>query len=287
VALPAPGELRSPESSAADPGGRAWHTSCTASLMEMMLSLFRALFRSHTYDLRENAHLRLGLVWGFVMGLLTVGLAFAATRIGAEKDGSGLPLAFAAALFLAPPVLCGLLSGALGTVWNDWTSPGKSSGADSRLIETGTGLYTPEYMMHQIRHALSRVARTRKTVTLLILECQESVDEVPLRLLAKVVEPLVRVGDILGRIGPGRLLLLVQGDLPCAFCVIQRMGRAFHQDTHLSLRAGVARWPQDGLFPTDLLTAADLVLKASWTAIHAPGCAAGMPAFSSSSQAFR
>jgi GGDEF domain-containing protein len=221
------------------------------------------------------------------MGLLSVGLAYWATRIGAETGGNGLPIALAAALFLAPPVFFGLLWGALGTVWYEGRFRGGSSGADSTLIESGTGLYSPEYMMHQIRHALSQVARSRKTVTLLILECQESGDDVSLRLLANTVEPLVRVGDILGRIGPGRLLVLIPGDLPCACCVLQRMGHAFHAKTHLSLRAGVARWPEDGLLPTDLLTAADLVLKATWTAFHASGCPASATVPASSSRVSR
>jgi GGDEF domain-containing protein len=259
--------------------------------MGMTLSLIRALVRAHTYDLRRNPLLRLGLAWGSSMGLLSVGLAVglavAATRIGGGREAAGQPNALLTALFLAPPLLFGLLSGALGTVWNDWTSRGGTSTGVAGLIESGTGLYSPEYMMDQLRHALSRVARSRKTVTILILECQELGDDVSLRLLADTVQPLVRVGDTLGRVGWGRLLLLVQGELPCEACLIGRMAQVLREKTHLWLRAGVARWPEDGLLPTDLLTAADLVLKASWKAIHAPGCSSGASVPLTSPQASR
>jgi GGDEF domain-containing protein len=127
-------------------------------------------------------------------------------------------------------------------------------------------------MIDHLRRAVARVARTHDTVTILLLETVESTDASALQSLADSVQPLVREGDTLGLIGSHRLLLIVHGELACGLCLIERMADAVLHRCHLTLRAGVARWPEDGQGPAALLEAADLPLKASWHAYHSGLC---------------
>jgi GGDEF domain-containing protein len=238
-----------------------------------MASLIRALGRSHTYNLRRNPTLVLGVAWGCLAGLFSVILAFRAIGVGPGSDPHPIPSALCLLLFLAHPVVLGVVSGALGTVnrMNALYARARRLGSGG-IIDPGTGLYSPEYMLDQLRHALARVARTRETVTILILELEGEKGDRALSLLAESTRPLVRASDILGRIGEGRLLLLVHGDLACPLCLGARVAGAHYDLTHLKLRFGTARWPQDGRVPADLLDAADLVLKASWNEHHGRPC---------------
>jgi GGDEF domain-containing protein len=183
-----------------------------------------------------------------------------------------VPYTLVIPIFLAHPVLFGLLAGALGTVWKDLTSQVDLSRASSGLTEAATGLYSPEYMLDQLRRALARVSRSGQTLSLLVFEVEGTREDAALRWAAGAIQSYIRESDVLGRVGQGRLLLIVHGDLPCALCLIQRMARSVLERTRLRLEAGVARWPEDGRLPSDLLHAADLVLKASWSVSHAMNC---------------
>jgi GGDEF domain-containing protein len=140
------------------------------------------------------------------------------------------------------------------------------------ILDLSTGLFTAEYMLGQLRHALARVARSQEKVSIVIFELDCPADDPGLSLLAETIRPLVRESDILGRIGEGQLLLLVHGELPCAACLTERVEDSLYERTHLRLQAGVARWPEDGRISAELLYAADLVLKASWKGRHGAEC---------------
>jgi GGDEF domain-containing protein len=244
--------------------------------MRTAASLIRALGQRHTYSLRRNPTLALGLAWGCLAGLFSVSFAACAAGVGPGRAPSSIILVLGLSLFLAHPVLIGLLSGAFGTVLRDHDSTLGSSGKNrpqsGAIADPATGLYSPDYMLDQLRHALARVARSRQTVTVVIFELEEETDDPGLRLLAETIRPLVREGDILGRLGAGQLLLIVHGDIPCAFCLSSRVSESLYERSHLRLLAGVARWPDDGKISAELLYAADLVLKASWQGRHSPDC---------------
>ena len=243
--------------------------------MSTAASLIRALGRSHTYNPRRNPTLVLGVAWGCLAGVFTLSFAACATRVGAGRVPSSLyGLGFL--LFLAHPFVFGLFLGALGTLLKDQSErtsrAGRRPSESGMILDLSTGLFTPEYMLGQLRHALARVARSEEKVTIVIFELDRPADDPGLCLLAETIRPLVRESDILGRIGEGQLLLLVHGELPCAFCLTERVGDSFYGRTHLRLQAGVARWPEDGRISAELLYAADLVLKASWKGRHSPDC---------------
>jgi GGDEF domain-containing protein len=243
--------------------------------MSTAAGLIRALGRSHTYDPRRNPALVLGLAWGSLAGLFSLSFAACAARVGAGRAPSSL-YALGFLLLLVHPVVLGLLSGALGTVLSDRSR--KTSGAErcrrqpGMITDAATGLYTPEYMLDQLRLSLARVARSRDSVTIVIFELDPPADDAGFCLLAQTIRPLVRESDILGRMSEEQLLLVVHGDLPCASCLTDRVADSVYGRTHLRLEAGVARWPEDGRISAELLYAADLVLKASWKAKHAPDC---------------
>lgn len=243
--------------------------------MNAMSRLVRALGRSHTYNLKRNPPFAWGLGIGGISGLITVGLAVAASRVGSGREVPAVAHTLLLPLFLAHSVGVGILLGAFGTVWADLRERihrGERALERAGLVEPGTGLYSERYMREELHHALSRVARTERTVTIFILELAELRDEEALVALAETVRPLVRDSDLLGHLGIGRLLLIFHGEVACALCVAGRMGDAVHQRLRLTLQTGVARWPQDGPRPADLLDAADLILKASWGGDHGTGC---------------
>jgi GGDEF domain-containing protein len=244
--------------------------------MRTAANLVRALGRSHTYNLRRNPTLVVGLAWGCFAGLLSVSFAACLAGVGTGRDPSSIPYALGLSLFLAHPVVLGLVSGAWGTVLRDDGVKLKRSGRNrcesGRIADPATGFYSPEYMLDHLRHALATVARSHQTVTIVIFELEEGTDDPGLCLLAETVRPLVREGDILGRISEGRLLLIGGGDIPCAFCLTSRVASSLYEHTHLRLEAGVARWPDDGRRSAELLYAADVVLKASWKGEHSPQC---------------
>ena len=244
--------------------------------MRTAASLIRALGRSHTYNPRRNPTLVLGLAWGCAVGFLSLGFAACAAGVGAGRDPSSISYGLGLLLFLAHPVVFGIVAGALGTVCGSPVHTakraGRSSGVPSAIVDPSTGLYSAPYMLDQIRQALARSARSREPVTLIILEPDRAGDDPTLCLLAESARPFVREGDALGRIGEGRLLLLAYGSLPCAVCLTERMSGSLYGRAHLKLKAGVARWPQDGRATSELLDAAGLVLKASWAWGHDDRC---------------
>lgn len=237
-----------------------------------MVSLIRALGRSHTYNLKRNRALCVGLGLGCSAGLLSSALAVATAAVGPGRELGGLPSTLVIPLFLAHPLLFGLAAGALGTVLKDLTSQARASAGLHGLTDPTTGLYSSEYMADQLRQAIARISRTCQKASILVLELEETHEDAALRSVAGAIGPLIRESDILGCIDRGRLLLIVHGDLPCALCLIQRMAQSVLQRTHLTLRAGVARWPEDGRIPSELLHSADVVLKACWNSCHTSDC---------------
>jgi len=245
--------------------------------MRTAASLIGALGRRHTYNPRRNPTLVRGLAWGVAAGFLSLWFAACLTGVGAGRDPSSISYGLGLLLFLAHPVIFGILAGALGTLRRNPVAPGvvaRSTGVErSLIVDPATGLYTTACMLDQIRQTLARSARSREPVTLVILEPDRPWEDPTLRQLADAVSSFVRQGDALGRIGEGRLLLLAQGSLPCAFCLTERMSGFLYRQTRIKLRAGVAQWPQDGRGTAELLDAAGIVLKASWGGGHDDRCA--------------
>jgi GGDEF domain-containing protein len=243
--------------------------------MGTIASLVRSLGQWRTYNLRRNPLLLIGLVLGCSAGLLSAGLAVATFRVGWGGDSRSIPYALVIPLLLAHPLLFGIIWGALGAVWRGQDSKLPHSAppaASPRVAASAAGIHSPRFMMDHLRRAVARVAHSGEHVTILILEVEEAPEASALRSLAESIEPLLREGDILGFLGSHRLLLIVHGELPCSRCFIRTMADSVYDRCHLTLRAGVARWPEDGQAPAELLEAADLPLKASWRVDHSGLC---------------
>src|SRR6476659_2298546 len=79
----------------------------------------KALGRAHSYDLRRNECLRTGLLLGLIVSILPLACEVLLSGSGARNplhEVRATPLLF---IFLAHPLLFGLLFGAMGTIKRD------------------------------------------------------------------------------------------------------------------------------------------------------------------------
>ena len=81
-----------------------------------------------------------------------------------------------------------------------------------------------------------------------------------LRGAARALAGVVREGDAIGRYGGDEFLLVTYGELTEAEALADRASGAVHERTGLTLSAGVARFPEDGATPEELVAAADTLL---------------------------
>ena len=243
------------------------------SPMKIVKTYLRAFRRPFTYDPRHNVYLGFGFLWGLPIPLfsilldLSLGGAPGRSPLGAI---GGHPIHF---FFLAHPLLFALVFGAMGTVRHEL------EGENRRLIDelTGlattdalTGLHNRRYVTDELQKAIHRAERSNQPFSLVLFDLDKfkqvnderghGAGDIVLRAAAGALQSVTRQGDVLGRYGGDEFLLVAYGDLPEAMSLAERANDAVRQRTGLSVSAGVARFPEDGVSPEALIASADTLL---------------------------
>ncbi len=234
----------------------------------------KALGRAYTYDIRKNECLRWGMVLGAIVSILP--MAFEAI-LSTPADGN--PFSELRAhpfylIFLAHPVLFGLIFGAMGTIQRELELLRERDMTQlSRLAMSDplTDLYNRRYVEEELKNLLYRAERTGGPVSVVFFDLDHfkevnlkqghrGGDEM-LKSVAQALQTVLRQGEILGRYGGDEFLLVVAADLPYASNLAERAGAAVSRLTGLSLSAGVARFHEDGETPEAMIAAADARLS--------------------------
>ncbi len=255
IAFPVAGALRFP------PG---------VKIIRTYLGAFR---RAFTYDARRNVYLWFGFLWGLPIPLFSILLDLSLAGVGGRGPLDAIGQHPIHLFFLAHPVLFALVFGAMGTVRHELEAE------NSRLIGelTGlattdplTGLHNRRYVTDELQKAIHRSERSGEGFAVVLFDLDKfkqvnderghAAGDVVLRAAAHALQGVTRQGDVLGRYGGDEFLLLAYGDPTSAMALAQRADEAVRQRTGLSVSAGVARFPEDGVGPESLVAAADILL---------------------------
>jgi len=229
----------------------------------------QALGRAHTYNLRRNPWLSAG----FLLGMMAMILPLA----GEER-----PARLFSLLFLAHPVLFGLLFGAIGTIRRDADLLHERelrTLSGLAMTDPLTGLYNRRYVEEELKNMLHRAERTGEPVSVVFFDLDHFKQvnqkqghqggDVMLKLVAEALQSVLRQGEILGRYGGDEFLLVVAADLPYATNLVDRAVAAVRLWTRQSLSAGIARSMDDGTTPAELIAFADARLAKTQAKHHA------------------
>ena len=234
------------------------------------IGCLKALKNEYTYNLGTNPFLRGGLLLGLgvsIFPLVCEGILF--------RAGGGSPLDEIRAhpfylVFLAHPLLFGLIFGAIGTFKRDLDRHHERrvtvlSGL--AMTDPLTGLYNRRYVEEELMNLLHRAERAGGPVSVVFFDLDhfKEVNEkeghrggdLILKRVAEALQSVLRKGEILGRYGGDEFLLVVSADLPYATNLVERAVTMVKLRTGLSLSAGVARASDDGTTSEELIAAAD------------------------------
>jgi diguanylate cyclase (GGDEF)-like protein len=242
----------------------------------------KALGSAYTYNLRKNECLRAGLLLGIVVSILPMACEAILSGSGSRNPLLELRTHPFYLIFLAHPVLFGMIFGAMGTVKRDLD---RHHERDVTLLsglamtDPLTGLYNRRYVEEELKNLLHRAARTGEPVSVVFFDLDHFKEvnqnqghrggDLMLKMVAEALQTVLRQGEILGRYGGDEFLLVVAADLPYATNLVERSVAAVKLWTRLSLSAGVARSPDDGTNPEELIAAADARLARVQTKHHA------------------
>ena len=238
--------------------------------MNTIRAYLQALWRPFTYDVRRNLYFWFGVVWGLPIPLFSIGLDLA---VGHHEDAGPWEVVWQHPLhvvFLVHPILFGLVFGAMGTVRHQLEL--ENAGLIERLTalantDSLTGLKNRRAVLDELQQAIRRAERTSPgpAIVLFDLDGVKAVNDrqghlagdVVLRKVGSSLRSVVRHGEVLGRYGGDEFLLVANGDLPDAQALIVRAVHAIVTATGLGASAGIARFPQDGNDPEQLIRRAD------------------------------
>jgi diguanylate cyclase (GGDEF)-like protein len=244
--------------------------------MKTVRTYLNAYRRANTYDPRRNVYLWFGALWGLPVPVFSIWLDLAL----APAPGRGVletvlqhPVHF---VFLAHPLLFALVFGAMGTVRHELEAE------NARLIVTLTdqathdpltGLHNRRFITDELQRAVHRAERSGHPFSVILFDLDKfkqvnderghGAGDIVLRGAAGALQSVTRQGDALGRYGGDEFLLVAYGDLPEAMSLVSRACEAVRQRTGLTISAGIARFPDDGVGPAALIEAADTLLAST------------------------
>lgn len=243
-------------------------------MMKTVSTYLRSFARSHTYDVRRNAYLWFGFLWGLPVPVFAIAFDLTLSGMGGKSPFDAVAQHPIHLFFLAHPALFATIFGAMGTIRHDLEQENRrlvASLTDQAMTDSLTGLYNRRYVMEELKNMLLRAKRSGQPVSVVLfdidrfkaindLQGHEAGDRA-LQRVAAALRSVLRQGDTLARYGGDEFLLVVQGDLPCAMGLVGRASDAVRQTSGLSISAGVARYPENGTAPEDLIRAADLLMS--------------------------
>jgi diguanylate cyclase (GGDEF)-like protein len=241
--------------------------------VKIISTYLTAFGRSFTYDPRRNVYLWFGLLWGLPVPIFSIVLDLSLGGPGRRDPWVAVGQHPIHLFFLAHPVLFALVFGAMGTVRHELEAENR------KLIDklTGlattdalTGLHNRRYILEELQKSIHRSERSHEPFWVVLFDLDQfkqvndqrghGAGDIVLRGAAGALSSITRQGDVLGRYGGDEFLLIAYGELPSAMDLAERANEAVQQRTGLSVSAGVARFPDDGMTPQALVEAADLLL---------------------------
>ncbi|HXX95278.1 MAG TPA: GGDEF domain-containing protein [Planctomycetota bacterium] len=244
--------------------------------MRIVKTYLAAFGRPFTYDVRQNVYLWFGLLWGLPVPIFSIILDLSLGGLSRANPLTAIHEHPIHLFFLAHPALFAVVFGAMGTVRHDLEAENR------RLIDelTGlattdalTGLHNRRYVTEELQKAIHRSERSNQPFSIVLFDLDKfkqinderghGAGDIVLRGAAGALASITRQGDVLGRYGGDEFLLVAYGDLPSAMNLAERANEAVKQRTGLSVSAGVARFPEDGVTPQALIDAADTLLAST------------------------
>lgn len=244
--------------------------------MRIVRTYLKAFGRAFTFDARHNVYLWFGFLWGLPVPLFSILLDLSLGGVSGRSPLHAVGEHPIHLFFLAHPALFALVFGAMGTVRHELEAENR------RLIDelTGlattdplTGLHNRRYVMEELQKAIHRSERSNHPFAVVLFDLDKfkqvnderghGAGDIVLRAAAGALQSVTRQGDVLGRYGGDEFLLVAYGDLPSAMTLAERADEAVRQRTGLSISAGVARFPEDGVSPESLVASADTLLAST------------------------
>jgi len=218
-----------------------------------------AFSRGFTYDVRRNAYLWFGFLWGLPIPFVSLSLDCSLGAPGRTFSNALVqhPVHF---LFLAHPFLFALVFGAMGTVRHRLEEQNArliQSLTDLATTDALTGLHNRRYVLSELNKALQRARRTNQRFSVVLFDLDgfkqindtlgHAAGDAVLKRAAAALQRISREGDVLGRYGGDEFLLITYGDLPAAQSIPDRADDAVIGGAGLGVSAGVARYPEDAI----------------------------------------
>jgi diguanylate cyclase (GGDEF)-like protein len=232
-----------------------------------------AFGQGFTYDVRRNAYLWFGFLWGIPIPVVSLSLDYTLGVPGRTFLDALVqhPIHF---LFLAHPVLFALVFGAMGTVRHRLEEQNArliQSLTDLATTDALTGLHNRRYVLSELNKALQRARRTDQRFAVVLFDLDgfkqindtlgHAAGDAVLKKAAAALQHITREGDVLGRYGGDEFLLITYGDLPAAQSIPDRADEAVTGEAGLGVSTGVARYPEDARSEADLIDRADVALS--------------------------
>ena len=241
--------------------------------MGLVRSYLKAFGRRFTYDIRRNAYLWFGFLWGVPVPLFSILLDLGLTGGGGPMDAlANHPVHF---IFLAHPVLFALVFGAMGTVRRDLEVNNKRLVAqltEMATIDPLTGLPNRRSVLDALDKALVHADRTGEVVSVVLFDLNgfkaindeqgHAAGDGVLCRTAGALRAAVRKGDHIGRYGGDEFLLVAYGRIPSGDLLLRRAAEMVMEECGLTFGTGLAVYPRDGGDASRLIAAADSRLLA-------------------------
>jgi diguanylate cyclase (GGDEF)-like protein len=244
--------------------------------MKIVKAYLRSFGQAFTYDARRNVYLWFGFLWGLPVPVFSILLDLSLGGVGGRTPFRVIGDHPIHVFFLAHPLLFALVFGAMGTVRHELEGENRrliDELTDLATTDPLTGLHNRRYVTEELQKAIHRSERSSQPFSIVLFDLDKfkqinderghGAGDIVLRGAATALAGITRQGDVIGRYGGDEFLLVAYGDLSSAMALADRANEAVKQRTGLSVSAGVARFPEDGVSPQALIDAADTLLAST------------------------